>query len=345
MTKLIYLAGFLVLLMCLCPSLVAESIDVERAQLGKKIRISDRALARDYNRLYERHFALPTAWLVYRIAEEESGTGLTLLASRLLQPAPAANNLMERQFDREMKLAILRELRFREAMGMPEVYARLLQQSAFTDVVEMAVLDAVSLDKDDVAKHVSRLAVGGVGADYPASSDLKMRQFALRIMVQHYGIENPLTIHAMRQAITHDHLLASLAALEVLPKGPASDGFVATALSRVLPAITAGRHDVSWVIAQRSLRRVRIDAKSPLMPALVQAVRQGGLHLAHAVVAGVREGRIALSAELYQALALIAKEDRILSMVLEDASRRTSVENRFKRIEDARARVLDFLVE
>ena len=107
MTKLIYLAGFLVLLMCLCPSLVAESIDVERAQLGKKIRISDRALARDYNRLYERHFALPTAWLVYRIAEEESGTGLTLLASRLLQPAPAANNLMERQFDREMKLAIL----------------------------------------------------------------------------------------------------------------------------------------------------------------------------------------------------------------------------------------------
>ena len=69
-----------------------------------------------------------------------------MLAARLLNKAPVANRIIERQQDQRIKLALLRELRFREVRGKRELYARIIQHEELVDVVEMALLDAMALD-------------------------------------------------------------------------------------------------------------------------------------------------------------------------------------------------------
>ena len=60
------------------------------------MRLADRPLQRDRERLYGQPWYVPAPWLIYRVAEHESGDGGNVLAGRLLRKTPAANALFER---------------------------------------------------------------------------------------------------------------------------------------------------------------------------------------------------------------------------------------------------------
>ena len=324
-------------------SLSAAEIDFDRASRGERLRISERALARDYERLYSQQFGLPISWLVYRIIESETGEGPTLLAARLLHPTPAENRLVDRQLDRQVKLGILRELRFREIIGKRQLYVEIIKNEELLDVVEMALLDGMNLDPTFFAPHALRLAIGGNETAYPSSSMLRMRKFVNLVMLNQLGADDGETIQALRYAITHDHLLVTKAVLDALPDG-AQPGLSLVALNRVLPRLSTQQGDIAWVIALGALGRAKIPAESPLMQPLVGALGDGGQTFAHAVVRGIREDRIALTPELGAALRALTAQDPVLAMVFEDVlAESTEREEAFQRIEDGRDRVRAFM--
>lgn len=332
------------LILCSASSLQlpAAEIQMDVVHLGPRLRISDAHLERERDRLFRQDIFMPIPLLIYRIASEHQDFGPTVLASRLLNPSPEPRALVAREQDERVKLAILRELRFREMGNQLALYERLLQQEATNSVVEMALLDGLQRDADRFAEHALRLAVGGAEAAYPAGRSLAMRRFATQALVGRCGLDHPATLAALRYAITYDHFIATLAALEYIPDG-GYPGLSAVALSRVLPEIRNGQRGLAWSIAMAALRRCRLQAESPLLQPLTEAVVGGELDLLHAVVAALRDGRVAAHPPLLAALRSIAASDPTVNVALGDLlGSSVGGDLPFAEFERTRARVENF---
>ena len=52
-------------------TIAAVEINSVAAKQAERLRLSDRSLQRDFERLYRQQFGLPVSWLVYRIAESD----------------------------------------------------------------------------------------------------------------------------------------------------------------------------------------------------------------------------------------------------------------------------------
>lgn len=298
---------------------LAAQVDMEQAQRGERLQLRDVQLSRDRDRLFANELYMPVPQLVYRIAEAHDGMGLTVLASRLLRPPPRAVEVANRQHDELLKLAILRELRFRSEPSLVPVLAQVLTQEDALPVVQMVLMDGIRLDAEAFVGHALRLVVSTARDAHPGAQQLRTRRFALQVLVGHYGLRHEATIRALRHAIGNGHPLLCLTALELLPLGE-QPSLSAVALTRVLPEIAEGQRGLPWSIALAALRRCQLPADHPLVEDLMQLIEGGDRDVAHALLLAIRHRRVLISADHRRQLVAMAarQQDETVWLVLSD---------------------------
>ncbi|TVR42939.1 MAG: hypothetical protein EA402_10830 [Planctomycetota bacterium] len=291
---------------------------MEAARRADRLRISDSALARERDRLFQTDLFIPPVYLVHRIIRSHGDAGLTVLVSRLLAPTPPENQLAARQQDQRMKLAILRELRFLARPALADVYALVLAEEDSVEVVEFTLLDGLRLDPDRFAMHALRLAVPGARNAHAGARHLRLRRFALRVLVAQVGAGHPDAISALRHAVTDDRLSMALTAVNALRPGE-QPGISAAALARVLPQVLRGDRGLEWSLFLATLSRVQLPSGHPLVAQLVEAAGQRQ-DLAYAILGALRAGRLRLAVEQREQLQILLRklEDVGLQQALDE---------------------------
>lgn len=227
-------------------SVAAEAIDFAVVNNPRQAVINDRAASLRWQSLFAptppnalRTMALLGAALPRQIA--------TLIAARLIyhgQPwthrADDASQISVKEWRRRCRpllAAALRELRFRDATGLVDVYRAYVAQEDDPELAVSALVNLLSLDGQVARFDGLRLADAGRSDALPAAFDASMRRRICAFLVDGWGIDDEAVRAALVFALHRGEGDERNAAIGLLAPGQADDLVRAT-----LADLLARRH-------------------------------------------------------------------------------------------------------
>lgn len=233
------------LLVWLASTLAAtEAIDFAVVNHPRQAVINDRAASLRWQSLFDPSPPNPMRTLA-RLVNAVPDQATTLLAARLVyrgQPwtrrADDAAQVSVKEWRRRCRpllAATLRELRFRPAKDLIEIYRAYLASEDDPELVASTLVNLLGIEPDSARFDAVRLADAGRSDALPAAFDPGMRRRACAFLVDGWGVDDEAARAALVFALRRGDGDERNAAIALLAPGQASD-LVVTALGDLLSA-------------------------------------------------------------------------------------------------------------
>jgi hypothetical protein len=284
------------LLLCGLSGLHAVELDREAVQDPRRIDLIDNASTTRWERL----FTPDQNWIGRDLSVVELRNphiATTALAARLLYRGEpwsrrlfAGNSERWHDADREVRLAVLRNLRYRHEAGLGDVYCAFLAQESQPKLALSALTNLTLLDAPSAILWATRMADPRHAKPLPASQDVEARCGARALLVEMRGADDDLVRPALTWALLNAEGAELHHALRLIPRGSVPDLLRAVILRFAGPFRTGSIDDAGRFALVLAATRITGTADRALLDTLMLLTVKGDRSLAAAAATALGSG-------------------------------------------------------